>query len=188
MNVVKCGDAHCRAGFHVFESSPGIVPFCNDKRVNLPVSITAFSLQAQKLKGERMRIILADEWSGLFQPFMPFLFVAVALVGLAIGAVTGLVSAAFIRILTSRSRGSRDRASATRRMVSRKLWQLTIWTGGGSILGLILAWVFRDSIRSGPMVTAWLTEKELFGLCFFVPLGAGAGSATGAGLYARSSS
>jgi hypothetical protein len=117
-------------------------------------------------------IIFADEWQGLLAPFVLVLLVAVLLVSLALGVGLGLAVAFFLRLVALRNTRRVDAAL-------RRLGRAAVWACGGLLLGLALAWLFWGDRYAGPMITPKLTERAAFTLCFFVPLGVGAGVAAG---------
>ena len=124
-------------------------------------------------------MIFADEWQGLFAPFILLLLVVVLTAGLGIGVGLGIGGAAILRVIVPREGRRVHRPPGVRRATLRGLGLVAAGACGGLLLGLVLAWCFRGDPLRGPMATATLTERELFALCFFVPLGLGTGLAAG---------
>ena len=123
-------------------------------------------------------MIFADEWSGLFRPFVWILLAAIPIAGLAMGVGLGIVGVAILRVLIARKEGRVQDTLAGRHPALRKWGWLAVCGCCGLLLGLVLARLLRGS-GGGPMVTATWTEKQLFAACLFIPLGIGAGVAVG---------
>jgi hypothetical protein len=124
-------------------------------------------------------MIFADEWQGLLAPFVRFLFVVVLVTGLTVGVGLGIGVAAILKAIVSRKRQCEHGSRAVRRSTSHRLGRIAALGIGGLLLGLMFAWVFRGDPLRGPMATATLTERAAFAICFFVPLGLGAGVSAG---------
>jgi hypothetical protein len=124
----------------------------------------------------RSSMIFADEWQGLLAPFVRLLFAAVFVTGLILGVGLGIGAAAVLNVVVPRKRHD---SSAGGHATMRRLGWIAVWGSGGLMLGLILAWFFRGDPLRGPMATATLTERAMFAICFFVPLGFAAGIAAG---------
>jgi hypothetical protein len=123
-------------------------------------------------------MIFADEWSGLFRPFVVALLAVIPIVALAMGVGLGIVGVAILRIFIPPKENRVQDNPDGRQATLRKWGWLAVWGCGGLGLGLVLARLFRGDGR-GPMVTATWTEKELLAAALFIPLGVGAGLAAG---------
>jgi hypothetical protein len=123
-----------------------------------------------------MMTIFADEWQGLLGPFVLLLLGVVLVAGLVVGVGLGVGVTGTLRFCLPRN-GRRVETSL------RKLGRVVVLGCAGLLLGLVLVWLFRGDPFAGPIVTAGVTERAAFAMCFFIPLGVGAG--VGAGLMWR---
>jgi hypothetical protein len=137
-----------------------------------------------KVRTMLLELILADEWSGLFGPFILLLMAVVLFTGLVIGVGVGIGGIAILKVFVPRGARPPHDPQGVRRSTLRNLIWIGMWGCGGLVVGFVLAVVFRGP-SGGPMMTANLTEREAFAGCFFIPLGVGTGVAAGISLLWR---